>query len=116
MLEMLPEGIREGLAEARRQTLRRGSRLCVHDGDAVYRITRLWDDGFAVDAKKAPRLRGRVAIYDGSRQLYQCLVIDTDVKDDERLFTFKWLHAIPDRPPADFVREADAPIAAIASS
>jgi len=116
MFEMLPEAVREGLAQARKQSLRRGNRLCVHDGDSVYRITRLWDDGFAIDANSAPKLRGRVAIYDGSRQLYQCLVIDSDVTGDERQFTFKWLHAIPDRPPADFVREADAPIAALTSS
>lgn len=111
MLEVLPEFVQEGLAQARRQSLRRGNRLCVHDGETVHRVIRLWDDGFALDASAGPRLRGRVAIYDGSRQIYQCLVIDSHVEGDERVFGFKWLHAIPDRPPADFVREADAPIA-----
>lgn len=113
MLEVLPEAVREGLAEARKKSLRRGNRLCVHDGEDVYRIARLWDDGFAIDAKSAPRLRGRVKIFDGSRHLYQCLIIDSDLKGEERQFTFKWLHAIPDRPPADFVRDTDAPIAMI---
>lgn len=113
MYEFLPEAVRDGLAQARKQSIRRGNRLCVHDGDAVHRINRLWDDGFAVDAKTAPKLRGRVDIYDGSRQLYQCLVIDSAVKGDEKHFEFKWLSAIPDRPPADFVRDADAPIAMI---
>ncbi len=113
MYEFLPEAVREGLAQARQQSVRRGHRLCVHDGEKVHRISRLWDNGFAVDAKSAPRLRGRVDIYDGSRQLYQCLVIDSAAKGGEQVFEFKWLHAIPDRPPADFVRDADAPIAMI---
>ena len=116
MLEFLPDAVREGLAQARKQSLRRGNRLCVHDGDSVHKINRIWADGFAVDAKSALRLRGRVDIYDGSRQLYQCLVIDSAEDGDERVFEFKWLHAIPDRPPADFVREADAPIAMISKN
>ena len=111
MFEMLPEAVRDGLRQARKQSLRRGTRLCVHDGDTVHRITRMWDTGFAIEAETAPRLRGRVEIYDGSRHLYQCLVIDSEENGDEHTFEFKWVHAIPDRPPADFVREADAPIA-----
>lgn len=71
----------------------------------------MWDTGFAIEGETAPRLRGRVEIYDGSRLLYQCLVIDSAESGDEYVFEFKWVHAIPDRPPADFVREADAPIA-----
>lgn len=111
MIEMLPEAVREGLALARKQSMRRGNRLCVHDGDRVHRICRLWDNGFSLDADTAPRLRGRVEVFDGSRHLYQCLVIDSEISGDERVFEFKWVHAIPDRPPADFVRDVDAPIA-----
>lgn len=111
MFQMFPDEVREGLELARKQSLRRGDKLCVHDGDVVHRILRIWDNGFALSAKTAPRLRGRVDIYDGSRQLYQCLIIDSDVKGDERVFDFKWVNNVPDRPPADFVREADAPIA-----
>lgn len=111
MFEMLPEDVRAGLELARKQSLRRGDRLCVHDGDNVYRILRIWDTGFALAAESTPRLRGRVDIYDGMRQLYQCLIIDSDLKGDERVFEFKWFNSVPDRPPADFVRETDAPIA-----
>lgn len=111
MFEMLPKDVRVGLEMARKQSLKRGDKLCVHDGDDVYRILRIWDDGFALDVKAAPNLRGRVDIYDGSRQLYQCLIIDSDVKGDERVFEFKWFNNVPDRPPADFVRDSNAPIA-----
>lgn len=115
MLEMLPDDVRKGLEQARKQSLKRNDKLCVHDGDQVYRILRIWDDGFALDATSSPRLRGRVEIYDGMRHLYQCLVIDSEVKGEERVFDFKWVNPIPDRPPADFVRETDAPIALLGS-
>lgn len=111
MLHMLPEDVRRGLEQARKQSVRRGDKLCVHDGDDVYRILRMWNDGFALEATGSERLRGRIEIYDGTRHLYQCLVISSEVSGDERQFTFKWQSAIPDRPPADFVREVNAPIA-----
>jgi hypothetical protein len=38
-------------------------------------------------------------------------VIDSAVTGGERVFDFKWVNTIQDRPPADFVRETDAPIA-----
>jgi hypothetical protein len=111
MFQMYPDAVRDGLEQARAQSLKRNDKLCVHDDDKVYRILRIWDNGFALDAKSAPRLRGRVEIYDGMRHLYQCLVIDSEVTGGERVFDFKWVNTIPDRPPADFVRETDAPIA-----
>ena len=114
MLEYLPDGVREALALTRKRDMQKGNKLCVHDGDTVYRIRRLWDNGFALDADTAARLRGRVEIYDGPRHLYQCLVIDSAVRGDERVFDFKWVNAIPDRPPADFVREENAPIGLLA--
>lgn len=113
--QMLPEDVRKGLELARKQSIQRGTKLCVHDGDDIYRIRRLWNDGFALDAKGSPRLRGRVDVYDGSRHLYQCLVITSEVSGDERVYEFKWLNPIPDRPPADFVRDADAPIALLSN-
>jgi len=111
MFHTLPDDVYEGLKLARQKSLKRNDKLCVHDGDQAHRILRLWDDGFALDAATAPRLRGRVEIYDGARHLYQCLVIDSEVSGQERVFEFKWVSTIPDRPPADFVREQDAPIA-----
>ena len=114
MLEYLPEGMREALALARKKDMHKGRKLCVHDGDRVYRIRRLWDNGFSLERDTAARLRGRVEIFDGPRHLYQCLVIDSAVKGEERVFDFKWVSSIPDRPPADFVREEFAPMGLLA--
>ncbi len=113
MSEYLPEAVRKGLEDARRAALRRSSRLCVHDGDNVHRVTRLWDGGFAMEAKDAPKLRGFVELYDGSRHIFQCLVVSSDVESDERVYEFKWHTPVADRAAADFEQAETPPIALI---
>ena len=108
MIDTLPEAIRKGLAQARQASLHRNDRLCVHDGEDVYRILRFWDDGLSIDKKHGDRLRGRVEIYDGARHLYQCLIENGREEADEIVFDFKWLHPVAEQPAADFVR-ADGP-------
>ncbi|KQI69274.1 hypothetical protein AN189_06900 [Loktanella sp. 3ANDIMAR09] len=109
MNDILPDAIRKGLQEARRVSLDRGERLCVHDGDDVYRILRFWQDGMALDAGACDKLRGRVDIYDGARHLYQALILGADVTDGECHFRFKWLHPVRQTAALDFESELRAP-------
>lgn len=109
----LPEAVRKGLEEARKTAMRRSSRLCVHNDDKVYKVLRLWDGGFAMDVEDAPHLRGHVDLYDGMRHLYQCLVIASREEDGEMIFEFKWHTAVHDRPPVDFERLSEEPVALI---
>lgn len=113
MSEYLPEAVRKGLEEARVAMLRRSNRLCIHDGDRIHRVLRLWDGGFALDAHDASPLRGFVDLYDGSRHLYQCLVVTSREEQGERIYEFKWNTAVADRAALDFVRADDAPAALI---
>ena len=113
MSDHLPEAVRKGLEDARVAMLRRSSKLCIHDGDRVHRVLRLWDGGFSVDATDAPRLRGFVDLYDGVRHLYQCLIVAGHREDGEMIYDFKWSTVVSDRPAADFVRADDAPVALI---
>jgi len=113
MSEFLPEAVRKGLEDARVAMLRRSSRLCIHDGDRIHRVLRLWDGGFALEAKDAPRLRGFVDLYDGPRHLYQCLIVASRSEQGEMIYEFKWNTAVQDHPPVDFVRADDAPVALI---
>jgi len=109
MVYDLPEDVRLGLQEARKASLRRGDRLCVHDGRNVYRINRFWVDGFSIDSVHAAKLRGRVEIYDGARHLYQCLIVNSSEEADETVFDFKWMHPVRTHPAVDFVQDRQAP-------
>lgn len=114
MTDFLPEVVRKGLEDARKNAARMNSKLCVHDGDDVYRILRMWDTGFALERKTADRLRGRVEIYDGMRHLYQCLIIGSEEQGSELVFEFKWLHPVTESAPVDFVREGFTPAGLLA--
>lgn len=103
MLEFLPQELRDGLAAGRRRALRRKSRLHLQVGEAVFPILRIWADGFSVDADLAPgRLRGLVDLYDGPRQLLQCLIVASEIQQDELVCLFKRASPVAERPAADY--------------
>ncbi len=108
-MSFLPDAVRKGLEDARLAMLRRSGRLCVHDGDRVFRVTRLWDGGFAILAGEAPVLHGYVELYDGPRHIYQCLVVASHEDAGERVFEFKWNTQVASRPPLDFAVESETP-------
>ena len=109
MTDHLPDAVLKGLRDARRTSVQRGNRLCVHDGADVMRIRRMWGDGMAMDASACGKLRGRVDIYDGMRHLYQALIVGARVEDDECIFDFKWLHLVSETAPLDFARLDETP-------
>lgn len=109
MSEYLPEAVRRGLEDARVAMLRTAGRLCVHDGDRVYRISRIWDGGFAMVAKDAPPLRGLVEIYDGPRHVAHCLIVASHEEDGLMVYDYKRATAVLDRAPLDFVLEIPRP-------
>lgn len=111
MTDFLPEAVRQGLEAARRDALRKSSRLRIMDGERMYPILRLWERGFALEAEDAPHLRGLVDIFDGGRHLYQCLIIASDEENGEMHYEFKRNTAAADKAPLDFERAEGAPIA-----
>ena len=111
MLEPLPEDIRHGIAMARSRRLRRGSRLCVHVSDAVFPVLRLWEEGFAVDAGRVPRLRGSVDIYDGPRHILQCLIIASELDGSDMSYEFKRVSAVTETRLRDYAVDSPAPLA-----
>ena len=113
MSEFLPKEVREGLEAARKRDLARKSRLRVQDGDHVYPVLRFWEHGFALDATNAPHLRGLVDLYDGARQLYQCLIVASSEDNGEMVYEFKRHTATVDKAPLDFCPDDDAPVALI---
>ena len=109
MLEQLPEDVRRGLDAARTRADRRSTRLCVHLDSAVFPIRRLWDGGFALDAARAPRLRGAVDVYDGPQHLLRALIIASDLDEGEMRYEFKQVTAVANGPARDYVEETPAP-------
>ena len=89
MTTFLSKEVQAGLDAARKAALLKKSRLRVQAGDDSYRILRMWDGGFALDAETAPHLRGLVDVYDGGRHLYQALVIASDEEAGEVVVEFK---------------------------
>jgi hypothetical protein len=109
MLEFLPEDIRRGLEAAQSRAARKGSRLCVHVGDAVYPIAKLWDEGFSVEAGRVPALRGLVDIYDGPRHLSRALIIAASEEGARMIYEFKRETPVTDRPIRDYADEGFTP-------
>ncbi len=111
MLEFLPREVREGLEAARRRDVRARSRIRVHVGEFVYPVLRSWPGGFALEAEHAPHLRGLVDLYDGSRQIMQCLIVASSVEGGEVICDFKRATPTTDRAALDYLRDENAPVA-----
>ena len=94
---------------ARKEGLRRRSRLRVRIGDEAYTILRYWDGGFALDAEDAPHLRGRVNVYDGSRHLSECLIVASAEEEGEMVYEFKRETRANVTQPRDYVRDEASP-------
>lgn len=110
MLEFLPKEIAEGLDMARKREATRKSRLRVQVGEAVFPLLRFRHDGFAMDADLAPKLRGLVDVYDGSRHIFQCLIMASEQEHGQVVYEFKRNTAVRDAAPLDYWRDEHAPI------
>ena len=111
MIEFLSKELREGFELARKRQEARKSRLRVQIGTEVYPILRLWDDCMKLDANQLLHLRGLVDVYDGARHLSQCLIVASTVENGQLICDFKRSTPVTDRPPLDFWREENAPVA-----
>ena len=111
MSTFMSKEVREGLEAARLKGLKKASRLWVQAGDDMFKVLRLWKDGFAVEAEATPALRGLVDLYDGSNHMYQCLIVASEEEGGEMRYEFKRNTLASDRAPLDFYRDPQAPIA-----
>jgi len=109
-MSYLPKDVHDGLEAARTARRKTRSRLRVRAGGHEFVILRHWANGFALAAEDAPRLPGRVDLYDGSRHLCQALILASTEEGGERVFEFKYATPVTDiAPAADFARDPDAP-------
>ncbi len=113
MTDYLSPEIADALKAARKQAMRKSSRLRVNVGDEIHPIVRLWDEGFALDLDDAPHLRGLVDVYDGAKHLMQCLIVASSKEAGEMTYEFKRATVANDSAPLDYERAANAPVALI---
>ncbi len=111
MQNFLSKEVREGLEAARKSDQRRKSRLRVHVCDEVFPVLRFWHDGMVLDAAMTPHLRGLVDVYDGSRHIFQCLIVASVTEGDELVCDFKRSTIVDDHAPLDFWRNENTPVA-----
>ncbi|NNK77257.1 MAG: hypothetical protein HKP40_00960 [Litoreibacter sp.] len=111
----LSKEVREGLKLALKSDRRKRARLRVQAGDKMIPILKFEENNFAVDAAEAPQLRGFVDIFDGSKHLYQALIVASDLQGEEMRFEFKRNTRAADRPAVDFERDKNAPVALLKS-
>ena len=111
MLNYWSKEVRDGIEAARRTAQRRKSRLRVQVGEAVFPVLRFWHDGFVLNATLTPHLRGLVDVYDGSRHIFQCLIVASVTEGDELICEFKWSTPVADKAALDFWRDENAPVA-----
>ena len=109
----LPQEVREGLEQARKKALRKASRLRVAVGNEAVPILKFEDTEFVVDIANAPSLRGFVDIYDGSRHLYQALILASREEGEQMVYEFKRMTATATGAALDYERAEDAPVALI---
>jgi hypothetical protein len=108
MLEHLTDEIRDGLGLARQRKARR-SRLRVQFGDAFYPVLGLTESTLVFAADNLPRLRGCVDVFDGARHILQGLVIAAQAEGGVITCAFKRRNVVSETPPADYLRDPDAP-------
>ena len=111
MTTFLSKEVQAGLDMARKQSLRKKSRLRIHAGEEIYPVLRFWESGFALDVDEAPQLRGLVDLFDGGKHSYQCLIVASEEESGEMIYEFKRNTAAVDAAPLDFYRDENAPIA-----
>jgi len=110
MTDFLRKDILEALASARKQTERRKAIRSVHVGEDAYPILEFSEDGFSVDAERVPSMRGFVDIFEGSRHLYQALIVASETEGDRMRYEFKRNTVANRQAPLDFEAAPDRPV------
>ena len=101
----LSQEVLEGMRAAARADRARKGRICVHSGEAVHKVLRLWRTGFAIAPSATPPLRGLVDLYDGTRHLSTCLIVASEYDGAEMIYEFKRNTAAVERSALDFARD-----------
>lgn len=113
MSTFLPKEVLQGLDAARARDLKRKARYRVEMDGKSFKVLKIKDSGFSVDAEEAPHFRGLVDLFDGTRHLTQCLIVASAEENGQMWYEYKWSKTVSDKPPLDFYKAPDAPVGLI---
>ena len=101
--------VQAGLNAARMAARKQRHRLRVEADGRSIRVVRFMADGFSLDAETAPQLRGLVDVFDGSKHLYQCLIVAAHEEGGEMHYEFKRATPVTDQAPVDYYQSEPTP-------
>lgn len=113
MTTYLPKEVQAGLEAAQKKSMKKSTRLRVEADGRSFKVLKFREDGFSLDIEDAPHLRGLVDLYDGGHHISQCLVVASEEEGDLMHYVYKWAQPVADKPPVDFYRGENAPVALI---
>lgn len=116
MTDYLSPDIAAALKAAHKAGKRQSKRLRVQIGERQYPVLKLWDKGFELESAPDSKLRGFVDIFDGTIHLMHGLVVAHQDQGEAVQYEFKRVSPAQDKPPLDYAREAEAPVALIGKS
>ena len=106
MSTFLSKDVLAGIEDAQKTGLKKKNRLRVEFDKNYYPVMRLTQNGFCVEAKMAPMIRGLVDLYDGDKHLKQCLIVASKEENGIVHFDFKRDTHTQTSAPKDFYQES----------
>jgi hypothetical protein len=105
MSTFLSKEVLAGLEAAQKTELKKKNRFRVEFNKKHYPVIRLTKRGFCVEAEKAPKIRGRVELYDRDKHLKQGLIVAAKEENGIVYFDYKRNTTTQASAPKDFFQK-----------
>ncbi len=92
---------------------RKTSRYCLKSDNREIKILSIGEENFLVEREDASGLRGLVSVFEGSKQIFDCLIIRSENFGPAACFEYKRKTKTDNKPAKDFVLDPDHPIGSL---
>ena len=94
---------------------RKTSRYNLRSDNKEIKILSIGEKNFLVDKEDSDGLRGSVSVFEGSKQIFDCLIFRSEDFGAAACFEYKRKTKTDNKPPKDFVLDPDHPIGSLPS-
>ena len=94
---------------------RKTSRYNLKSDNKEIKILSIGEKNFLVDKEDSDGLRGSVSVFEGSKQIFDCLIFRSEDFGEAACFEYKRKTKTDNKPPKDFVLDPDHPIGSLPS-